>query len=208
MFRLFECCALSFFERFVLSFSLKIERFVSDSAEIWICGLYMTLFACNPSDDAPSAPETNTPEQSGNAGDSETNEHPENDENEDTPMENNTLKLTVNGRSFTATLVKNSSTEALMKQLAQGSVDIRMNDYGDMEKVGSLGFSLPRNDRQTTTSPGDLILYQGNSFVIYYDTNSWNFTRLGKVDGVSSRNEMLDLLGGKGEVTVTLSLAE
>lgn len=42
MFRLFECCALSFFERFVLSFSLKIERFVSDSAEIWICGLYMT----------------------------------------------------------------------------------------------------------------------------------------------------------------------
>lgn len=92
--------------------------------------------------------------------------------------------------------------------MAQGSVDIRMNDYGDMEKVGSLGFSLPRNDRQTTTSPGDLILYQGNSFVIYYDTNSWNFTRLGKVDGVSSRNEMLDLLGGKGEVTVTLSLAE
>ena len=71
----------------------------------------MTLFACNPSDDAPSAPEMNTPEQSGNAGDSETNEHPENDENEDTPMENNTLKLTVNGRSFTATLVKNSSTE-------------------------------------------------------------------------------------------------
>lgn len=41
MFRLFECCALSFFERFVLSFSLKIERFVSDSAEIWICGLYI-----------------------------------------------------------------------------------------------------------------------------------------------------------------------
>lgn len=43
MFRLFECCALSFFERFVLSFSLKIERFVSDSAEIWICGLYKFL---------------------------------------------------------------------------------------------------------------------------------------------------------------------
>lgn len=43
MFRLFECCALSFFERFVLSFSLKIERFVSDSAEIWICGLYLGI---------------------------------------------------------------------------------------------------------------------------------------------------------------------
>ena len=60
--------------------------------------------------------------------------------------------------------------------------------------------------RQTTTEPGDLILYQGNSFVIYYDTNSWNFTRLGKVDKVSTREQMLELLGGKGEITVTLSL--
>lgn len=49
MFRLFECCALSFFERFVLSFSLKIERFVSDSAEIWICGLYgFRIFGSSP----------------------------------------------------------------------------------------------------------------------------------------------------------------
>lgn len=32
-------CSL-FFERFVLFFCLKIERFVPDSAEIWICGLY------------------------------------------------------------------------------------------------------------------------------------------------------------------------
>lgn len=81
-----------------------------------------------------------------------------------------------------------------------------MSDYGDMEKVGSLGTSLPRNDRQTTTSPGDLILYLGSSFVIYYDTNSWNFTRLGKVDQVTTREEMLALLGGKGDVTVTLSI--
>lgn len=81
-----------------------------------------------------------------------------------------------------------------------------MSDYGDMEKVGSLGTSLPRNDRQTTTQPGDLILYLGNSFVIYYDTNSWNFTRLGRLDGVSTRQEVLELLGGKGDITVTLSI--
>ena len=75
-----------------------------------------------------------------------------------------------------------------------------------MEKVGPLGFSLPRNDRQNDTGPGDIILYQGNYLVIYYDNNSWNFTLLGKVDGVSSRNEMLELLGGKGEKSVILSL--
>lgn len=130
----------------------------------------------------------------------------ENNENQETDMENSIIKLTVGGRSFTATLVNNSSTDALKEHLAQGDLSIRMNDYGDMEKVGSLGFSLPRNDRQTTTGPGDLILYQGSSLVIYYDTNSWNFTRLGHVDGVSTREEMLGLLGGTGEITLTLSL--
>lgn len=129
-----------------------------------------------------------------------------NNKNKEKDMETNTIKLTVNGRSFTVTLAKNTSAEALKKHLSQKSVSIRVHDYDDMEKVGSLGFSLPRNDMQTTTKPGDIILYQGNYIVFYYDTNSWNFTRLGQIDGISSRREMLDLLGGKGEVTVTLSL--
>ena len=122
-------------------------------------------------------------------------------------MENNTIKLTVEGgKSFTATLEGNSSAKALKKQLAKGSITVEMNDYGDMEKVGSLGISLPRNDRQTTTGPGDIILYLGNNLVIYYDTNSWNFTRMGKVNGISTRKEMLDLLGGTGKISITLSL--
>lgn len=124
----------------------------------------------------------------------------------DDNMENNNIRLTVEDRSFTATLIENSSTDALKKRLMQGSISIRMTDYGDMEKVGSLGFSLPINDTQTTTAPGDLILYQGNSLVIFYGTNTWSYTRLGKIDGVSTREQMLDLLGGKGDVTVTLSL--
>lgn len=129
-----------------------------------------------------------------------------NNKNKEKDMETNTIKLTVNGRSFTVTLAKNTSAETLKKHLAQKSISIRVHDYDDMEKVGSLGFSLPRNDMQTTTKPGDIILYQGSYIVFYYDTNSWNFTRLGQIDGISSRREMLDLLGGKGEVTVTLSL--
>ena len=122
-------------------------------------------------------------------------------------MENNTIKLTVEGgKTFTATLEENSSAKALKEQLAKGSITVEMNDYGDMEKVGSLGISLPRNDRQTTTGPGDIILYLGNNLVIYYDTNSWNFTRIGKVNGISTRKEMLDLLGGTGKISITLSL--
>lgn len=151
-----------------------------------------------------SLPQDSIPEdniQGDTTEDNQTNqeEKPEN-------MESNQIRLTVNGRSFTATLEQNSSAEALKELLKDGDLSIRMDDYGDMEKVGSLGTSLPRNDRQITTRPGDMILYLGNSFTIYYDTNTWNFTRLGRLDGVSTREEVLNLLGGKGEVTVILSL--
>ena len=133
-----------------------------------------------------------------------------NDNNQNkTNMESNTIKLTIEGgKTFTATLENNSSAMALREQLAKGNITVEMNDYGDMEKVGSLGINLPRNDRQTTTGPGDIILYLGNNLVIYYDTNSWNFTRIGKVNGAGSRKEMLDLLGGAGKISVTLSLDE
>lgn len=162
---------------------------------------FLSMTACSPYQEEPTIPET--PEHTENNGNDSTDDNDnENDEN----METNTLKLTVNGRTFTATLVDNSSTKALKERLAQGSVSIRMDDYGNMEKVGSLGFTLPQNNSRITTAPGDLILYQGSSFVIYYDTNVWSLTRLGKVDGVTTRQQMLDLLGGSGSVTVTFSL--
>lgn len=120
-------------------------------------------------------------------------------------MKTNSIKLTIRGgETFTATLVDNSSTRALKEQLAKGDITVEMEDYADMEKVGSLGISLPRNDRRTTTGPGDLILYQRHNLVIYYDTNSWNFTRLGKIDNVDGA-QLKSALGEEG-VTVTLSL--
>ena len=128
-----------------------------------------------------------------------------NDNQNKTNMESNTIKLTIEGgRTFTATLVDNSSTQALKEQLAKGNITVEMEDYANMEKVGSLGIRLPRNDRQTTTGPGDLILYQGHNLVIYYDTNSWSFTRLGKIDNASQADLKAAL--GKGDVKVTLSL--
>lgn len=120
-------------------------------------------------------------------------------------MKTDSIVLTIEGgRTFTATLVDNSSTQALKEQLAKGNITVEMEDYASMEKVGSLGISLPRNDRPTTTGPGDLILYQGHNLVIYYDTNSWNFTRLGKIDNASQADLKAAL--GKGDVKVTLSL--
>ena len=106
--------------------------------------------------------------------------------------------------SLTAVLSDNSSAAAFYNLLKKGPLTVSMQDYGSFEKVGSLGTSLPRNDTQITTSAGDIILYQGNQITIYYDKNSWNFTRLGKVEGVSQA-ELKKILG-KGNVTAIFSV--
>ena len=121
-------------------------------------------------------------------------------------METNQMNIKIGGKVLTATLAENTSVDALKAALAQGEITINMRDYASMEKVGSLGMDLPRNDEQITTEAGDIILYQGNAFVIYYAPNSWNFTRLGKVNDVTPE-ELREILGD-GNVTVTLSLPQ
>ena len=116
------------------------------------------------------------------------------------------IKLEINNYELTATLVDNSSTQALIEKLKESDITINMNDYGNMEKVGQLDFSLPRNDQNITTESGDLILYQGNNFFIYYDTNNWSLTKLGKIDNVD-KQQLKNILGS-GSVVVTLSLDE
>lgn len=121
-----------------------------------------------------------------------------------TDVEEDVMKITVGNTTITATLADNSSAVALKELLMEGPLTINMSDYGNMEKVGPIGTSLPQNNEQITTGAGDIILYQGNSLVIYYDTNSWNFTRLGKIGEVTQ--EELKAILGEGDVTVTLTL--
>ena len=129
------------------------------------------------------------------------------DKDDETQMEaNDQLMIRVGDATLTAVLTDNSSAAALRELLREGPVTIAMRDYGNMEKVGPLGENLPTNDEQITVGPGDLILYQGNSFVIYYGTNTWNLTRLGKIEHVSG--EELKAVLGSGDVTVTLELPD
>ncbi len=125
-------------------------------------------------------------------------------EQESEQLEEKIMFIKIGDNTLTANLVDNSSTRALLELLENGDITINMRDYANFEKVGSLGTNLPRNDEYFTTQAGDLILYQGNQFVIYYDTNSYSFTRLGKIQNVSQQ-ELKDLLGS-GSVTITLSL--
>ena len=116
------------------------------------------------------------------------------------------MNITIGDNVLVATLVESSSVDALKKALSEGPITVHMRDYGSMEKVGPLGMDLPRNDEQITTEAGDIILYQGNAFVIYYAPNSWNFTRLGKINDVTAE-ELRETLGD-GNVTITLSLPQ
>jgi hypothetical protein len=121
-------------------------------------------------------------------------------------MEASKMHIQIGDNVLTATLVGNSSVDALKEALSEGPITVNMRDYGSMEKVGSLGMDLPRNDEQITTEAGDIILFQGSAFVIYYAPNSWNFTRLGKINNVTAE-ELREILGD-GNVTITLSLPQ
>ena len=152
---------------------------------------------------APSAPATSLPPTT-----APPTEEVETDTNQDNSnvMEANGVNITIGDTVLTAALVENSSVDALKEMLSEGPITLAMRDYGSMEKVGSLGADLPRNDEQITTEAGDIILYQGNALVIYYAPNSWNFTRLGKINNVTEE-ELREILGD-GNVTVTLSLPQ
>ena len=114
------------------------------------------------------------------------------------------LKIHVNDTTFTATLEENSSAKAFAEFLTQGDMTLDMHDYGSFEKVADLPRSFPRNDKQIDTDAGDIILYQGNTITIYYDKNSWNFTRLARIDNVNKKR--LQQILGKGNVKATFSV--
>ena len=112
------------------------------------------------------------------------------------------LKFRIGETPVTVEWEDNESVEALKALCQQGPLTIQMSMYGGFEQVGRIGQSLPRNDVQTTTQAGDIVLYSGNQIVIFYGSNSWAYTRLGHVSDRSAQ-EMADLLGN-GDVTITL----
>ena len=166
---------------------------------VWMLLVVLSLTACNvreapvgsptfPAQSAAPVEETVSPQQSPEAGSSQ---------------EEAMLKITVGDYELLATFEDNSSAEEFKQLLAQGPVTVEMDDYGGFEKVGSLGTTLTRNDRQITTEPGDVILYQGNQLTIYYGTNTWSFTRLARIDDPTDLKAKL----GEGTVQITFSLA-
>lgn len=124
------------------------------------------------------------------------------DENEEITK----MYLTINGNKAEVTLAENSSVNALVGILKHGDIVYTAEDYGGFEKVGSLGHTLPTENTQITTEAGDVILYSGNQIVLFYGSNEWSYTRLGKINGYSAEELKTLLAAGKGSVQVTISL--
>ena len=110
------------------------------------------------------------------------------------------MKISVDGERLNVEWEDNISVNALM-ELAP--LTVNMSAYGGFEQVGKLGRSIPRKDTQITTKPGDIVLYSGNQIVVFYGSNSWSYTRLGRITG-KSQSELSELLGKPG-VTLTIS---
>ncbi len=118
----------------------------------------------------------------------------------------NKVIFTIGDSKLTATLAENSATKALVERLKENPVTIDMQDYGGWEKVGGFGFDLPASNEQITAQPCEFVLYQGNQLVIFYGSNSWSYTRLGKFDDIT-QSELQQILG-VGDVTVKISLVK
>ena len=115
------------------------------------------------------------------------------------------MYITIDGRTEAVTLVNNSATQALVAKLQEAPVTVTLND-NDFEIWGSLGFSLPSSNEYINTQPGDVVLYSGSNICIFYGTNPYSYTRLGKIDGLSESELRMFLKAGESNISVTLSL--
>ncbi len=139
------------------------------------------------------APAESEPEESQSETSKETEEEPA----------VKTLTMKIGGATVTVDWEENESVAALAELVKDRPLTIQMSMYGGFEQVGSLGTNLPRNDAQTTTQSGDIVLYSGDQIVVFYGSNSWAYTRLGHITDKTAA-QMKDLLGS-GNVTIELS---
>ena len=156
---------------------------------------------CNDREETQSA---GTPEETQQAETADA--YPDEEQNTDNNEEKRgrmEMTLLINGEEVNVKWEDNESVRALADLTAKEPVTIDTSRYGGFEQVGGLGTTLPSNDADTTTEPGDIVLYTGSNIVVFFGTNSWAYTRLGHIEG-KTRDELRDMLGSNNVVlTIT-----
>ncbi len=146
----------------------------------------------------------NTNESSTRMNTNESKETAKMDQVNETRLVDNQIRVTVGSSSFIVNLEDNETAKELREMLIDEDLTIPAENYGGFEKVCQLGKTLPRKDEDITTEAGDVMLYSGNQIVFFYGSNSWAYTKLGKVEE-SSIEELERVLSG-AETEVTLSV--
>ncbi len=114
------------------------------------------------------------------------------------------IVLIINNQELKVTLEENTTTKKLINILKDKEIVIKAHDYGNFEKVGNLGFNLPTNDKQITTSYGDIVLYNGNEISLFYNSNTWSYTKIGHINNIT-QEELINILKDD-DVTLTFKL--
>ena len=158
--------------------------------------MLITITSCGKSDNSSTQPTTDEP--------STTITTPSDDNQTTKEDETEIMKLTlkIDDTEVDVIWADNDSVKAL-KNLAKDGLNINMSKYGGFEQVGSIGSTLTSSDTRITTNPGDIVLYSSNQIVLFFDSNTWSYTKLGHIN--LSKSELTDLLGDE-DVVITLNL--
>ena len=113
------------------------------------------------------------------------------------------LLLTIDGTAVDVQWQNNTAVTELYV-LAQNAITVHTSAYGGFEQVGSLPQSFSRSDAQMTTQPGDIVLYSGNQLVVFFGSNSWSYTKLGHISGLSA--DELTVLLDKDQTVIELQI--
>lgn len=162
--------------------------------------LFITLTSCGKSDNSPTQPTTDEPSTTITTP---SDDNPTTTTEEVDETANMTLTLKISDTLVDVFWLDNESVKDLKKHAKEG-LTIELNQYGNFEQTGLLGFNLVSNDTQMSVGPGDIVLYNSNQICLYYDNNSWSFTKLGHIN--LSKSELRELLAEEDTVIITLGL--
>lgn len=112
------------------------------------------------------------------------------------------MEIKINDRTLQFDLYENETSDAFyLKVKEMGSLTLTLSENGGFEKYGDLGFSLPTNDITTTLTCGEVAIYQSNKVCLFYGSNTYSYTKIGKIKFITE-DDLKELLG-EGDITIT-----
>ena len=111
--------------------------------------------------------------------------------------------VTINGEKIETNLADSTAAAFLAEKLKSGPIEVKADDYGNHQKAGSLGFTLPAEHQEMPVMPGDIVLAEDKILVLLYGPDNGPFTKLASL--VYDENKLYELVGHES-ITITLSL--